>query len=168
MKGSHDVLALWLRLHKLGFVGRLRWFGSVSDAMRAKIAMLPCSDRIELHGRQPQKRFSMLRPVPEILLMLSRGEPFGMVTVECMGVGCTPVAWDIPTGTREIIDDNEGIFVALGDYQRLAHGVMNGLKLHAVSFPNSMSKIRSQFSESTMWSKYFEVLEIVLEFSTFP
>jgi glycosyltransferase involved in cell wall biosynthesis len=163
MKGSHDVLALWRRLQKLEFVGRLHWFGSVSEAMRAKIAVLPCSDRIELHGRQPRKKIFDTAARSKILLMLSRGEPFGMVTVECMGVGCTPVAWDISTGTKEIIEDSEGLFVVLGDHQRLAQAVMGGLKMHAVRFPSSMSRIGAKFNEHAMWSRYDEVLEIVLK-----
>lgn len=154
MKGAHDVLALWTILHAGGFEGRLHWFGHVGEAFRARIDQLPAAERIVVRGYQPRQVVFEVATRARVVLMLSRVEPFGMVTVECMGMGCLPVAWDIDTGTKEIVSQGEGIFVSLGDYEALARGVHEALTRHASSLAKTAARIRRDFSEEAMWARY--------------
>jgi glycosyltransferase involved in cell wall biosynthesis len=153
-KGAHDVLTLWVALNTLGFSGFLHWFGNVSETFLANISSLPCAERIFVHGRRRRQAIFDVATRSKVLLMLSRAEPFGMVTVECMGMGCLPVAWDIATGTKEIVAQGEGAFVRLGDYQALAGAVLDILALHRSRFVASTFRIRKEFSEAAMWARY--------------
>lgn len=159
MKGSHDALAVWAALQLRKFSGRLHWFGHVGDDLRAEIARTPATDRIVLHGWRPRLDIFAAAARSRILLMLSRVEPFGMVTVECMGMGCLAAAWDIDTGTREIVAPGECAVAALGDYDRIADGVLEMLAVHEKRFRQSTLRIRTSFDDAAMWSRYVEIID---------
>jgi glycosyltransferase involved in cell wall biosynthesis len=120
VKGAFDCLALWNVLQRRGFAGKLHWFGEIGPAFLARIDSAPARERIALHGRKPRLDIFQAAARSKAFLMLSRVEPFGMATIECMGMGCLPVAWDIPTGTKEIVRDGAGYFAPIGDYDSLA------------------------------------------------
>lgn len=162
VKGAFDALALWPEVLARGFAGRLHWFGAVGEATRAQIARLPAADRIVLHGRQPRERIFAVAGQSRVVLMLSRVEPFGMVTVECMGMGCLVAAWDIETGTKEIATAADGAFAPLGNYAALAANVMQLLGGHGAAYAASTTRIRAQFSESAMWARYAAAIAAVV------
>lgn len=154
IKGAHDVLALWPLLLAAGFGGRLHWFGQVDREFAALIEALPANDRIIRHGRQPRAVIFEVAALSKVVLILSRTEPFGMATVECMGMGCLTAAWDIATGTKEIVRQGEGIFAPLGNFVLLARGVMTLIDLHSHQLAARMLRIREAFNEEAMWSRY--------------
>jgi hypothetical protein len=158
IKGAFDALDLWSVLSRKGFKGRLHWFGEVEGALRKAIERAPDPGRIVVHGRQPRRAIFDTAARSKVMLMLSRVEPFGMATIECMGMGCLAVAWDIPTGTKEIVAEGEGAFAPLGDFEALADAVLQALDRHASRFAASSRRIREQFSEGAMWSRYEAVL----------
>ncbi len=158
LKGAYDVLELWNILVLRGYDGRLHWFGELSETFRARVASLPHACRIAVYGRQPRRAVFEAASCAKIILMLSRVEPFGMATVECMGMGCIPVAWDIDTGTKEIVNKGEGIFAPLGDYAALAQAVSAALDIHSKRFVQVAARIRRDFSEEAMWHRYAFIL----------
>lgn len=163
IKGATDVLALWPHLLSQGFAGELHWFGSVGQPLRERIATLPQADRIVLHGRVARRRIFEIAGSSKVLLMLSRVEPFGMATVECMGMGCSVVSWDINTGTTEIVRaPEEGHFVPLGDYRALAAAAMAMLDLGSGQRQKMAQRVRRQFSAGAMWVRYAAMLEKVM------
>ncbi len=99
----------------------------------------------------------------DVLLMTSRGEAFGMVTVEAMAMGCVPIAYDIPTGAREIIERNlSGFFAPLGDYETVAAHIATldcERALLSQMANAAMKRARTVFSASRMASYYAELLE---------
>jgi hypothetical protein len=96
--------------------------------------------------------------------MLSRVEPFGMVTIEGMGMGAVPVAWDIPTGTQEIVTHGEtGFFAPLGDFDALASRVIDALHQHGDMRDTVMRVARNRFSERAMWERYADVIDTVMQ-----
>jgi glycosyltransferase involved in cell wall biosynthesis len=161
IKGAFDALALWSVLARKGFKGKLHWFGEVDAGLRAAIARLPAAERILVHGRQPRQAIFDAAAAAKVVLMLSRVEPFGMATIECMGMGCLAVAWDIPTGTQEIVAAGEGAFAPLGDFEALANGVLQSIEQHASRFRASSQRIRTEFSERAMWKRYETMLEAI-------
>jgi glycosyltransferase involved in cell wall biosynthesis len=163
IKGATDVLALWPHLLSQGFAGELHWFGSVGQPLGERISALPQADRIVLHGRVARRRIFEIAGSSKALLMLSRVEPFGMATVECMGMGCGVVSWDINTGTKEIVlAPEEGRFVPLGDYPALATATMAMLDLGSAQRQKMAQRVRRQFSAEAMWVRYADMLERVM------
>lgn len=161
IKGAFDVLAVWDALQGKGFAGCLHWFGHIGLEFQNQIAKMPGSERIILHGRRLRLEIFQTAKRSRVLLMLSRVEPFGMVTVECMGMGCLTAAWDIATGTREIVHANEYVFAALGDYEHLAVGIMELISTHETRYEASTRRIRTEFDDGAMWRKYHTLLDML-------
>jgi len=160
IKGAGDMADLWPHLLDRGFDGRLHWFGGLSDSLRERAASLPQFDRIVDHGRVPRSEIFQHAAQSKVLLMLSRVEPFGMVTIEGMGMGAIPVAWDIATGTKEIVTHGEtGFFAPLGDFEALAARVMESFQSHEEMRENVIRIARERFSERAMWDRYASLIE---------
>lgn len=164
IKGAYDVLDLWRALVERGFEGRLQWFGTLDDALIVRIEALPRADQIKLRGYTPRSEIFETAARAKVILMLSRVEPFGMATVEGMGMGCLPVAWDIETGTTEIATDGEtGFFASLGDTDALAERVLTAIDRHDDLYEHVIEHTRSQFSEEAMWTRYADVIDTIME-----
>lgn len=154
IKGAFDCLALWPVLLENGFAGRLHWFGELGPDFAKRVERLPASERIVRYGRRPRREIFEVAAASKVVLMLSRVEPFGMATIECMGMGCLPLAWDIETGTKEIVLGPEGVFAPLGNFKALAAGVFDLLGRHAAQCGSTVDRVRREFSEAAMWSRY--------------
>jgi glycosyltransferase involved in cell wall biosynthesis len=160
IKGAFDLFKLWKQLVQLGFRGKLHWFGNVAPAFRTKIDQLPNSEQIHVYGRVKRDRIFSTAASAKILLMLSRVEPFGMATIEAMSMGCVPVAWDIDTGTKEIVAANKtGLFAPLGNTQVLARQVLYACENYQAFSAAVMEHARSTFDESVMWKGYESLLD---------
>ncbi len=154
-KGAFDVLILWKSLIKLGFKGKLHWFGNVTPKFITKIKQLPNSEQIEIYGYVSRDIIFSTATSAKVLLMLSRVEPFGMATIEAMGMGCIPVAWDVDTGTKEIITANKtGLFAPLSDIQTLAKQVVYACENYQTFSTAVIERARSNFNEAIMWKSY--------------
>ena len=149
-KGLYDVLGLWSALDALDFRGSLHWYGNIGEDFRRLISRSAHADRIHLHGRQPRSQIFRQANASKVILVLSRGEPFGMVTIEAMGMGCVPIAWDVATGTKEVVPPGAGMFAPLGDYAGCARLVLAACKDHASLSASLTAHARSKFSESAM------------------
>jgi glycosyltransferase involved in cell wall biosynthesis len=157
-KGAFDVLWVWSALQMAGFSGRLHWFGHIGEDLRADVARLPDTDRVLLHGRRSRREIFETAARSRVVLMLSRVEPFGMATIECMGMGCLAAAWDIDTGTREIVNADECTLAPLGDYDCLALGILNLLAVHESRYRAATRRIRTTFDDEAMWHRYKNVI----------
>jgi glycosyltransferase involved in cell wall biosynthesis len=167
-KGARDVLNLWPRLLECGFTGRLHWFGYLDPDFERQVAQLPDSERILRPGRTQRDVIFAAAATAKVLLMLSRVEPFGMATIEGMSMGCVPVAWDIPTGTKEIVTDETGFFVPLGDSTALTRQVMRVCAEHAHFAPLVARRARDNFDEAVMWRGYAKCLDELMQVSPKP
>lgn len=164
-KGAFDVLNLWKQLVRLGFTGKLHWFGNVTSEFKSKIEQLPNSERIPVYGYVHRDLIFSTAASAKVLLMLSRVEPFGMSTIEAMSMGCIPVAWDIDTGTKEIAMGNQtGLFAPLGNIEVLAKQILYACENHQIFRPSVIERARSNFNEAVMWKNY-ELL--IQQISTF-
>ena len=154
-KGAYDALRLWRRLAQRGFKGDLHWFGRMEPHFERRVRTLPENNRIHLYGRRSRSEVFAKAMRCRVLLMLSRVEPFGMTTIEAMSMGCVPVAWDIDTGTREIVNhDVNGFFAPLGDTVALSDTVLRAIDAQPKLGPAAMKRARSDFDEKTMWRDY--------------
>src|SRR5208282_2681561 len=154
-KGAEDLLRIWEELVHLRFKCRLHWCGHLSDTFKKKVGALPARGQILIHGRVPRERVFELAAECKVLLMLSRAEAFGMVTIEAMSMGCLPVAWDVATGTQEIAQPGiHGLFVPMGDYRSLARAVIEASARHASLASGAIARARGAFSVARMWADY--------------
>ncbi|CNG43720.1 glycosyltransferase [Mycobacterium tuberculosis] len=98
----------------------LRIFGSGArrDRLRALVADLGLTGRVELRGRTRDLPAQMRRASVHVLP--SRREGMPMVVIEAMGMGLPVVAFDCPHGPGELIDSGEdGLLVPAGDVEAL-------------------------------------------------
>jgi glycosyltransferase involved in cell wall biosynthesis len=158
-KGAFDVLELWKQLIKLQFTGKLHWFGNVAPEFQTRIAQLPNSEQIRVYGYVERNQIFATAASGKVLLMLSRVEPFGMSTIEAMSMGCVPVAWDVETGTKEIVTEKTGLFAPLGDMQALAKQVTYACTNYQAFSTNVIEHARSNFNETVMWQGYESLIE---------
>lgn len=163
-KGAFDVLSLWGSLSQSGFDGRLHWFGQTSPKFKARIKQLPEQQQIIVYDYVPRSKIFSTAASSKVLLMLSRVEPFGMSTIEAMGMGCVPVAWDVETGTKEIAINNEtGLFAPLGDIKILTQKTLQACTNHKNFEAAVIERARSHFNEEVMWHGYESVIDFVSE-----
>lgn len=162
-KGAFDVLKLWKQLVKLGFAGKLHWFGNLSP-FRARIDKLPHSERICVYGHVSRDRIFSTATSAKVLLMLSRVEPFGMATIEAMSMGCVPIAWDIDTGTKEIVTATTGLFAPLGKTRALAKQVLYACENYQNFHSAVIEHARSNFDAAVMWKGYESLINQISTF----
>ena len=160
IKGAFDVLNVWQCLVKLGFPGKLHWFGNLSSDFQEKVLRLPSSEQICLYGQASRDVIFFTASTAKVLLMLSRVEPFGMATIEAMSMGCVPIAWDIETGTKEIIGESEtGVFIPLGNTKLLVDKVLDILDRHSEFETAVMHHARTHFNAEVMGQKYEALIQ---------
>jgi glycosyltransferase involved in cell wall biosynthesis len=128
-KGVFDFVPLLQRLKRLNVPATLNIVGGDNEMLRSQFKAKGVSDMVTWTGRVPHEQCYDLAAASDIFLMLSRKEPFGMVTIEAMSMGCVPIAYDIPSGSTEIIDHNQnGLLVPLGNIRVMADEI---IRLHA-------------------------------------
>ena len=95
--------------------------GDRADAVRAAIPA-GAGRRIRLHGHRPDAR-AQLAPA-SFLLQTGGSEGFPLVLAEAMAAGTLPIAYDVPYGPADVIDDGRnGLLVPSGDEAALAAAV---------------------------------------------
>jgi len=162
IKGAFDVLKLWKNLIEFGFTGKLHWFGKVTGTFQDQINRLPNSKQIHIYGRVKRDLIFSTAASAKVVLMLSHVEPFGMATIEAMSMGCVPVAWDIETGTKEIVIANQtGLFAPLGNLTVLARQVLHACENYQAYGDVVIEEARTKFDESVMWKGYESLIDSI-------
>jgi glycosyltransferase involved in cell wall biosynthesis len=161
-KGAYDLPKLWKQLTEQRFAGELLWAGSISPRFQASLQKLPAFSRICCLGKVPRQQIFSLASKAKVVLVLTRAESFGMATIEAMSMGCVPIAWDIETGTKEIIGKSKtGIFVPLGNTKLLAEKVLHILDRHSELEAAVMHHARTHFSSEVMGQKYEALIQTI-------
>lgn len=163
IKGAFDVLTVWQHLVQSGFTGKLHWFGKIVPPFEKRIKSLPDADRLCLYGYASRELVFSTLAKAKIFLMLSRVEPFGMSTIEAMSMGCVPIAWDIETGTKEIVGGSKsGVFVPLGNTEALAQKILEVLEFYPDYKEETINHAWTYFSAPVMGQKYEELVDTVV------
>ena len=96
--------------------------GDERKNLERQIKRLGIEDRVKLLGLV--KDMEMLYKKSTIFVLSSRSEGFPGGLCEAMGYGCACIAFDCPTGPKEIITPNvDGILVESNDVDALAHSM---------------------------------------------
>jgi len=95
--------------------------GDRADAVRAAVPA-HAAHRIRLHGHRPDAREHL--PRASFLLQTGSSEGFPLVLAEAMAAGTIPIAYDVPYGPADLIDNGRnGLLVPSGDTDALAAAV---------------------------------------------
>ncbi len=154
LKGAFDLVPLLRRLRKLGVPVSLNIVGGQNDALRRQLQRAGLDRLVTWTGRVPHEQCYAAAAESDLLLVPSRKESFGMVTIEAMSMGCVPIAYDIPSGSTEIIEAGEsGLLVRLGDLRAWAEqirGLHHDRTQLAKLSAAAIARARDTFNADTM------------------
>ena len=126
-KGFDRLLMAWARVAHEHPDWRLDIFGTgpEKDTLKALAHELGVADTARFRGHSARMQEELAKA--SVFAMTSRREGFPMVLLEAMSVGVPVVAYDCPTGPRDIIsDDVDGYIVPDGHTETYA-AVLDGL-----------------------------------------
>ena len=124
LKGVFDFVPLLQRLKRIGVPVKLTIVGGENETLRRQSRRAGLDSMVTWTGRVPHEQCYNIAAESDIFLMTSRKEPFGMVTIEAMSMSCVPIAYDIPSGSTEIIEhEKSGLLVPLGDIRTWAEHI---------------------------------------------
>lgn len=167
LKGVFDFVPILRRLKRLGVPATLNLVGGDNEALRRRFARTGLADMVHWAGRVPHAQCYRLAAESDLLLLPSRKEAFGMVTIQAMSMGCVPMAYDIPSGSTEIIEHGRsGLLVPLGDFRAWAAAIRelheNRGRLAALS-AGAVERARGHFNAELMGARLAGFLRDVLE-----
>lgn len=166
LKGVFDFVPILRELKKRGVPVSLKMVGGENAALRKAFQRNGVDDSVIWCGRLPHERCYEIAAESDVFMMASRKEPFGMVTIEAMSMGCVPIAYDVPSGSVEIIEHgNSGLLVPLGDYKGWAAAIENlhsDRKRLAELSNGAIKRARSQFNADVMAENIVVFIEDVL------
>ncbi|MGA2801091.1 MAG: glycosyltransferase family 4 protein [Verrucomicrobiota bacterium] len=165
-KGIFDLVPILQRVKKLGVPVQLMIVGGGSrDLLERHFKRKHLDSLVTWAGRVPHEECYRLAEESDVLLILSRKEAFGMVTIEAMAMGCVPLAYDITSGSREIIENGKhGLLLPLGNFAAWANAIKslyeNREEWRRLS-AGAMQRARTQFNAETMASQLCAFLKRV-------
>lgn len=167
LKGVFDFVPLLQRLKRLEVPCILNLVGGENETLRRRFQRKGLGDMVCWTGQVPHEKCYEIAAASDLLLVPSRKESFGMVTVEAMGMGCVPMAYDISSGSREIIEHGQsGLLVPLGDFEAWASQIQalhsDRSRLANLS-ARSIERARTHFNAEVMSANLSEFMSDVIK-----
>jgi glycosyltransferase involved in cell wall biosynthesis len=166
VKGISDLAPILGRLHELGVSAHLTIAGGHDERLLREFNKRMLAHVVTWVGKIPHEECYRLASEHDVFLMCSRKEPFGMVTIEAMSMGCVPMAYDFPAGSREIIEHaRSGLLMPMstprtwGD--EIAALSADRSRLRALS-SGAMHRAREHFEAKVVAKKMICVLEEIM------
>lgn len=169
-KGAFDLPKILKLLKKREIDFNLKIVGGESKYLRSRFHDIGVGNHVQWLGRLPRNSCFQNLANSDILLMLSRGESFGMVTTEAMSMGCVPVGYD-SGGTSSIVDVSSGDLVKLADINALVDRIKSLDADRDLLLSKSVScsnRARSKYSSKVMADKYTKFFENLTHVSSQP
>jgi glycosyltransferase involved in cell wall biosynthesis len=114
-KGVFDFPPLLARLRRQEVPVRLTLVGGHDATLARAFSRYGVADAVTWTGRLPHAECYRPATESDVALLLTRKEAFGMTAIEAMAMGCVPIAYDMRTGCREIIEHQKsGVLVPAG------------------------------------------------------
>lgn len=136
---DHAVSALGLARDAAGMEFDLRIYGKGPEraSLRDLITDKGLDEFVTLRGHSTVARQEFEKA--SFTLLTSKLGVQGLVLIEAMGAGCIPIAYDIPYGPADIIDDGvNGFLITPGDVQAMADTIV---RLRTMD-PDAVEKMR--------------------------
>lgn len=98
----------------------------------------------------------------EIFLLASDHEGLPLSLLEAMAHGLVPVVSDLPSGIREVVDERNGVRVAINDLAGFASAIVQFSENRdelAVKSERSIGRVAHDFSVSAMANRWLELMD---------
>lgn len=164
-KGVQDLPELAKALRKRSVPFRLTIVGGRDQRLEQRCVRYGVADRVAWMGKVSIDVVLQEAAKADFFFLPSRCEPFGMVTVEAMGMGCIPFAYDVESGSREIIEQGKsGWLLPLANVAAVAtkmDEVRRDNALRARLTEAAVARARVDFSISRAARRYADVIRQV-------
>jgi glycosyltransferase involved in cell wall biosynthesis len=159
-KGGAQLPDIAEALRRRGVRFRLTIIGEDDASLRRRLARANLQDQVQMTSRVPREELWRAYAAHDLLLMLSWGEGFGMTTIEAMSMGCVPVAYDVPSGTREIIEPGLSGMLVRPHYEAVASVIaaLSPARLSAMS-AEAARRARTLFSAERAAQDYMQLVD---------
>lgn len=169
LKGIFDFVPILRQLKKRNVPVSLNLVGGENDTLRRRFQRYGLDEMVTWTGWVSHAQCYEIAAQSDIFLMTSRKESFGMVTIEAMSMGCVPIAYDVPSGSTEIISNEQsGLLVPLGDYKAWATAIetlhQDRERLSRLSI-GAIERARSSFNSGVMAGNMVGFVRDVMSFS---
>lgn len=123
-KGFDRLLAAWAQVLPSVPEARLRIVGdgALQGALQAQAQGLGIADRVD--WVPPTPRIEDEYRAAAVFVLPSRYEGMPLALLEAQALGLPSVAFDCPTGPREILGEDSGVLVPAGDVQAFAQALV--------------------------------------------
>lgn len=158
-KGTAELPSLVKALKRRGVDFRLTVI-SKDDFLRRGFADSELRDRVITLPLRPRADLWNTYAAHDLFLMLGFGEAFGMVTIEAMGMGCVPIAYDMPAATGEIIEPGLSGLLVSPNSNALAAAIagMSHARLTLMS-SEAARRARTLFNAERAAQEYLRLIE---------
>lgn len=162
-KGREDLIDIYFELKKRGISEKLYILGDGSEKeyLNSKIKELKLENDIYLLGQKENPYIWMKNA--KLFLHSSYGEGLPTVFIESMICETLVVAYDCPTGAKEILDNGEcGVLVKMGDKKSFENNVYDLLKDNnlILSYSSKIKMKINQFSDEKIIEQFKEILKV--------
>jgi glycosyltransferase involved in cell wall biosynthesis len=159
LKGGDKLAGIAKALHRRSIDFRLTIIGKETAWLERRFVRSGLREKVSWMPRQPREELWRTYAAHDALLMLSWGEPFGMVTIEAMGMGCVPVAYDVPSGTQDIVEPGINGFLVAPNREAVAAALadLTPARLAWMSAEASQ-RARTQFSARQTAQDYVQLV----------
>jgi glycosyltransferase involved in cell wall biosynthesis len=153
-KGIFDLVPILQGVKKLGVPVQLMIAGGHHDYLARRFKRKRLESLVTWTGWVSHEECYRLAAESDVFLMPSRKEAFGMVTIEAMAMGCVPLAYDMISGSREIIENGKnGLLLPLGNFGAWSKAIKilheDREELRRLS-AGAIERTRAQFNAETM------------------
>ncbi len=140
---------------------RLTLVGSGEQLAEMQSA-LSASRLVEFAGAVPYDDVQRLLAAQDVFILLSDYEGLPLSLLEAMGQGVVPVVSDLASGIREVVTDDCGIRVPVGDVRSAAEALvaLSGDRGRLAAMSAAAAALaRRNFSADRMAAKYLELVD---------
>lgn len=134
--------------------------GELRDDLAAEIDGLDAGGRVRLRGHDTAAAARLTEA--SFLLLTSTSEGFPLVLVESLAAGCIPIAYDIPYGPSDIVEDGvNGFLVPAGDVAGLTDAIERLASLDEAALERMRSAARAsaaRFSDERVTADWMREL----------
>lgn len=166
-KGVQDLPKVAKKLAQKKIQFRMIIAGGDSSVLRKKFKQYGLTNKVEWKGHLSRNECLKLASRCHIFFLPSRVESFGLVTVESMGMGCVPIAYDIESGNRDIISSGKnGFLVPLANIECVAQKIRflyNNPHLLKKMRTNAIFTARNTFTLDIAARKYANCINDLIE-----
>lgn len=142
----------------------IRWTiaGDGPDLATMKLQFAGETERVGFLGSVPYAEVPAILPEHDVYFLCSDYEGLPLSLLESMGAGLVPVVSNLPSGISEVVNERNGIRVAIDDEAGYAAGVVRLAKdrsLLAAMSAHASREVRESHSTEAMAHRWVEMLE---------